>query len=79
MEKTLEVFDQDAGKQKQKLLFADDATVTECDVNSIKVRLSQMQLCRPRSFGDCWLGCYRQLMAECSKCDDTTNRSLNIE
>jgi hypothetical protein len=49
--KTLQVFDQDAGKQKQKLLFADDNTITECDVDSIKVRLSQMRLCRPRSFG----------------------------
>ena len=56
--KTLQVFDQDSGKQKQKLLFADNATITECDVNSIKVTLSQMQLCRPRSFGDCWLGCH---------------------
>ena len=44
-------------KRQQKLLFADDAAITECDVDSIKVKLSQMQLCRPRSFGDCWLGC----------------------
>ena len=57
-QKTLQVFEQDAGKQKQKLLFADDDTITEYDADSIKVRLSQMQLCRPRSFGDCWLGCH---------------------
>jgi len=56
--KTLEVFDQDIGKTQQKLLFADDATVAERDIDSIKVKLSQMQLCRPRSFGDCWLSCY---------------------
>jgi transposase len=56
--KTLEVFDQDTGKTQQKLLFADDATVAERDIDSIKVKLSQMQLCRPRSFGDCWLSCY---------------------
>ena len=55
--KTLEVFDADSGKQQQKLLFADNAPIAECDVDSIKVKLSQMQLCRPRSFGDCWLGC----------------------
>ena len=55
--KTLEVFDADSGKRQQKLLFADNAAIAECDVDSIKVKLSQMQLCRPRSFGDCWLGC----------------------
>jgi len=55
--KTLKVFDADSGKCQQKLLFADNAAITECDVDSITVKLSQMQLCRPRSFGDCWLGC----------------------
>jgi len=55
--KTLEVFDADSGKTQQRLLFADNAAIAECDVDSIKVKLSQMQLCRPRSFGDCWLGC----------------------
>lgn len=56
--KTLEVFDQDTGKTQQKLLFADDTTIAERDIDSIKVKLSQMQLCRPRSFGDCWLSCH---------------------
>ena len=56
--KTLEVFDRDTGKTRQKLLFADDDTIAECDLDSIKVKLSQMQLCRPRSFGDCWLSCH---------------------
>ena len=55
--KTLKVFDQDTGKQEQKLLFTDQATIAGCDIDSIKVKLSQMQLCRPRSFGDCWLAC----------------------
>ena len=55
--KTLEVFDQDTGKTHQKLLFADDAETPECDIDSIKVKLSQMQLCRPRAFGNCWLAC----------------------
>ncbi|MCH7559321.1 MAG: IS1634 family transposase, partial [Planctomycetes bacterium] len=56
--KTLEVFDQDTGKTRQKLLFADYTTIAERDIDSIKVKLSQMQLCRPRSFGDCWLSCH---------------------
>ena len=55
--KTLEVFDADSGKKQQKLLFADNAMIAESDIDSIKVKLSQMQLFRPRSFGDCWLGC----------------------
>jgi hypothetical protein len=55
--KTLEVFDADSGKRQQKLLFADEAEIAECHINSIKVKLSQMHLYRPRSFGDCWLGC----------------------
>jgi len=55
--KTLEVFDEDSGKHEQKLLFADHAAISETDVDTIKVKLSQMQLCRPRSFGNCWLAC----------------------
>jgi hypothetical protein len=56
-QKTLKVFDADSGKHEQKLLFADQAVVSESEVDSIKVKLSQMQLCRPRSFGNCWLAC----------------------
>ena len=55
--KTLEVFDEDAGTIQQKSLFADAADLPESDIDSIKVKLSQMQLYRPRSFGDCWLAC----------------------
>ena len=55
--KTLEVFDADTGRTQHKLLFADEAEIAECHIDSIKVKLSQIQLCRPRSFGDCWLGC----------------------
>jgi len=55
--KTLEVFDADTGKTQQKLLFADKHVITESDIDSIRVKLSGMQLCRPRSFGACWLAC----------------------
>ena len=55
--KTLQVFDQDAGKTFTKSLFADDGEIINHAIDSIKVKLSQMQLCRPRSFGSCWLGC----------------------
>src|SRR3989339_2219962 len=55
--KTLEVFDEDTGRHEQKLLFADQTVICESDLDAIKVKLSQMQLCRPRSFGNCWLAC----------------------
>lgn len=55
--KTLQVFDEDAGKTFTKSLFVDDGEIANHAIDSIKVKLSQMQLCRPRSFGDCWLGC----------------------
>ena len=42
--KTLEVFDEDKGTYEQKLLFADHAVIPESEVDSIKVKLSQMQL-----------------------------------
>jgi len=55
--KTLEVFDEDTGRHEQKMLFADHVTICESGLDAIKVKLSQMQLCRPRAFGNCWLAC----------------------
>jgi hypothetical protein len=55
--KTLEVFDEDTGRHEQKFLFADHATICQSQLDAIKVKLSQMQLLRPRSFGNCWLAC----------------------
>jgi transposase len=55
--KTIEVFDEDSGQSQQKMLFTDCAVITESQLDSIQVKLSQMKLCRPRSFGDCWLAC----------------------
>ena len=42
----------------QKTLFAlhDDETVCE-NVDAIPLRISAIQLSKPRAFGDCWLGC----------------------
>ena len=34
--KTLEVFDADSCKRQQKLLFADEAEIAECHINSIR-------------------------------------------
>ena len=54
--KTLQIFDQDTGKTLTKSLFADYSEIANHDIDSIRVKLSQMQLCRPRTFGGCWLG-----------------------
>jgi transposase len=55
--KTLEVFDEDSGKCYQKMLFAENVEIPESQIDTIQVKLSQMKLCRPRSFGNCWLAC----------------------
>ena len=36
--KTLEVFDENTGKQEQKMLFADNDAISACDIDTIKVK-----------------------------------------
>ena len=55
---TLKVFDEDRRQYCELSLFPDDRPLPPGAVNSISVRLDEMQLRRPRSFGDCWLGCW---------------------
>ncbi|MCX6619241.1 MAG: IS1634 family transposase, partial [Acidobacteria bacterium] len=61
--KTLEVFDEAGRCFTTMSLFPDDREVPVEALDSVQVKLSQMQLRRPRAFGDCWLGCelWRQL------------------
>ncbi len=56
--RTLEVFDEDRGQYCQLSLFPDDRPLPPGSVDSIAVKLESMELRRPRSFGDCWLGCW---------------------
>jgi transposase len=56
--RTLEVFDEDRGQYCQLSLFPDDRPLPPDALDSIHVKLDQMQLRRPRSYGDCWLGCW---------------------
>ena len=45
-------------KPSYKSLFAiDNETQAYYDVDTIPVKLSKMKLSKPRTFGDCWLGC----------------------
>lgn len=64
--KTLEVFDETRQQPATVSLFSDDEAVPAEAVDSIRVKLSEIELRRPRGFGDCWLGCelWRQLGLE---------------
>jgi transposase len=55
--KTVEVFDEEKDRCCQYALFASDRPAPPEEVNALSLRLTEMQLIRPRSFGDCWLGC----------------------
>ena len=61
--KTLEVFDEDEQDYRTLSLFPDDREVPADVLDSIQVKLSGLELRRPRTFGACWLGCelWRQL------------------
>jgi transposase len=56
--RTLEVFDEDRRQYCELSLFPDDRPLPPGAVNAISVKLDRMQLRRPRSYGDCWLGCW---------------------
>ena len=56
--KTLDVFDEGRSESRQLSLFPDDRRVPPDALDAVQVKLSQMQLRRPRAFGDCWLGCW---------------------
>jgi hypothetical protein len=56
--RTLSVFDEDRRQYCELSLFPDDRPLPPGALDAISVKLDQMQLRRPRSFGDCWLGCW---------------------
>lgn len=62
-QKSLDVFDENSERFTTMSLFPDDREIPLASVDSIQVKLSQMQLKRPRQYGNCWLGCeiWRQL------------------
>lgn len=55
--KTLDVFDEEEQKSRELSLFPDDREIPEEAVDSLQIRLSGMELRRPRPFGNCWMGC----------------------
>ncbi len=55
--KSLEVFDEANHRHSTLSLFPEDREIPPDAVDSLQVKLSEMQLRRPRAFGNCWLGC----------------------
>jgi transposase len=55
--KTLEVFDEEEQRYTTMSLFPEDREIPADAVDSVQVRLSGLELRRPRIFGNCWLAC----------------------
>src|ERR1700693_6205844 len=54
--KAIEVFDEDAGRARTLALFPEDrCEAVAGDASIVQLRLSEMQLRRPRQWGACWL------------------------
>jgi transposase len=55
--KTLSVFDEEQQEYANLSLFPDDREIPADAVDSLQVKLSGLELRRPRLFGSCWLAC----------------------
>lgn len=53
--KTIEVFDEGGAQPAQFALFPDDRVAPPLDCEVVQVKLSHLQLRRPRQWGACWL------------------------
>jgi Transposase DDE domain len=60
--RSIEVFDEDHGRQERLALFASDREVPAGVAEAVQVRLSEFVLKRPRQWGACWL--FSQLWEE---------------
>jgi hypothetical protein len=55
--KTIEVVSQGDGQPRQVAIFPEDRQVPELNCEVVQVKLSDLQLKRPRQWGACWLAC----------------------
>lgn len=55
--RSISVFDEDAGAATQLALFPEDRQAPELACAVVQVKLSELQLRRPRQWGACWLAC----------------------
>jgi hypothetical protein len=60
---TLEVFDEREQRFRTLSLLPEDRQIPTDAIAAVQVKLNEMELRRPRAFGNCWLGCelWRQL------------------
>src|SRR2546422_1051138 len=61
--KTLDVFDEGEQRYTTMSLFPEDREIPADALDSVQLKLSGLELRRPRTFGNCWMGCelWRQL------------------
>jgi transposase len=64
--KTLDVFDEQEQRSRELSLFPDDREMPAEGIDSLQVKLSGLELRRPRAFGNCWMACelWRELGLE---------------
>ena len=55
--KTLDVFDEEEQRYAAVSLFPDDREIPPDAVDSLQIKLSGLELRRPRTYGSCWLAC----------------------
>jgi len=62
-EKTIEIFEHGQQQPHTVALFPEDAPIKVEDEHIIRIKLSELQLRRPRQWGACWLACqlYKEL------------------
>jgi transposase len=56
--KTIEVFEEGASAARTIALFPEDSLRAIDDASVVQIRLKEVELCRPRQWGACWLACY---------------------
>ena len=78
--KTLDVFVEEEQRYSSLSLFPEDREVPADALDSVQVKLSELELRRPRAFGHCWLACelwsqlgldefWQQRLAEARECE----------
>ena len=55
--KTIEVFQEGQTQSTQLALFPEGRALPVLDCDIVRIRLSELQLHRPRQWGACWLAC----------------------
>jgi len=64
--KRLDVFDEDEQRYTTMSLFPDDREIPADVLDSVQVKLSGLELRRPRMFGSCWLACELCINSGCT-------------